>query len=49
MKYDKYIEEDKRIVEKSIRYDKELRKKHEKRLQKLKDETDKLVKVNIDD
>ena len=49
MKYDKYIEEDKRIVEKNIRYDKELRKRHEKRLQKLKDESDKLIEVNIDE
>ena len=49
MKYDKYIEEDKRIVEKNIRYDKELRKRHEKRLQKLKDESDNLIMVNIDE
>ena len=49
MKYDKYLEEDKRVIEKNIRYDKELKKRHEKRLQKLQDETDKLQEVNIDD
>ncbi len=49
MKYDKYLEEDKRIVEKRLRYDKELQKRHEKSLQKLKDESDKVHEVNIDE
>jgi len=49
MKYDKYLEEDKRIIEKRLRYDKELQKRYEKSLQKLKDESDKVHEVNIDE